>query len=117
MNIIRDERKNLVTSGFLRESKYVFEELTLYRPTHMRMNRLDQIVHSRLSLDLVGGITRKRHRSEITRKGLTDTNQGTCDVIWIQDNGSAVAGEEVAAETSSENLEWKVKENVVWIIE
>ena len=94
-----------MTSGFLREAKNVFEDLNLYRPTHMRMNRLDQIVHSRLSLDLVGGTTMKRHHSEITRKGLTDTNQGTCDVIWIQDNGGGVAGKEASAETSSENLE------------
>ena len=49
------ERKNLVTSGFPHESKNVFEGLTLYRPTHMRMNRLlYRIVQSRSSLKFKG---------------------------------------------------------------
>ena len=47
--------KKIVTSGFLRETKNVFEDLTLYRPTHMRMNRLlYRIVHSRSSLESKG---------------------------------------------------------------
>ena len=47
--------KKIVTSGFLRETKNVFEDLTLYRPTHMRMNRLvNRIVHSRSSLESKG---------------------------------------------------------------
>ena len=89
------ERKNLVTSGFLRESKNVFEDLTLYRPTHMRMNRLvNRIVHRGLPLKskglhhcqkaLIEESRRKDYRTGI--KELTTT-------FGIQDDHSAVMEE------------------------
>ena len=94
------ERKNLVTSGFPHESKNVFEGLTLYRPTHMRMNRLlYRIVQSRSTLEFKGPhhgekCNTLRNHSE----GIREMNQRAYEDIWnTQPSQGSYAGKRVDA--------------------